>query len=572
MCPHSGCDTGLGNWVSRCPGCQKHVRWIDEHPKPYDATVSSGWEITQAELYSPGAFVHQVNDLLDKIQQRHKQRIVVFRGLRALNAMVLQDFRAVSDQRRWNGVHLHLPNVERLDFESLDVLCGLGLAGLHLDGVRSFGEPLDASSVSSFKGELSFSGLRKVSKELAEALANRDQHSITVLGGVRAVSEPIAEILAGATGELRMDLLSVLGCPPPLVARFYQRELSDFQRELNEELGGIDDIAEFFSEHAEITGGVVVSGDVTAETIDKLTGEHDLEFSDMEEIDLDQAKAIGNHKGAVAFPELQHMDGECFLEIVKNSKSVKLDSFKRLLVRDLVAALKKRFGWKLFLPKLAGISARAAIQLAQLSGEIQLGSGASLTIENVAILCKGRLRIRVLDIGTVEERVVEAIVKGGCKNITIDPQTELRRKLELATRDILRLAHCEQVVVSLESQVTFSNLDCEEINRFPGELRVVFKKQVFLDEESAKALSNSDCTLVFTQFTGHSDRVLRLVLEHGGTMVLMGVCLADSQCELLAVCKRRGVLVIPLASVEMPQEQIEMLQGSGNLRIRLEWN
>ena len=541
-CPE--CRKPLVGRQFRCCKCRSQLTWRNCVPLPYEHTTDNA-------VSRP--FDRRIEHLepayaASLVAENISQGDLVIRELKQVSHSLFDAFAAFPGT-------LHLPDVTAINLRPDIPIARCKLKGLYLDGVTKI-TPETLKPLMSIPADLSLCGISHIPKELAESV--RERRHCTLLHGISEIDDEAATVLAEAEGTIQLDWLPEDDCPAVLRARFYNRELHQFQktirslsptcaRELRRQLDGktLD------------LSGLLSLPPITAS---ELTGSHDLRLDGLPAIDEDLAEALGEHEGLLALDGIPAVTREAARRLTKKPRKVSLRNVKNFPLEALATAAEKRPNLTVRLYSLKELSIKHARKLSQLPVHIELDSGGCLTIDAAREFCNQRARLTIKMPETVSGEVRDFVLRSPCSNIRIDATTELQRKLAALSERLVPASGLQQV--RIDDQTHFSEADTEHVHKFHGRLRIVFNNQIHLDHDATKRFSHWKCDLTFLSVGKLEDAALSLLLTHSSCMIFDGIELSDDQASLIAQEKEQGRLEVPSYLNDLSERQIELLSSN----------
>ena len=544
QCPE--CNFELLGKQFRCPHCQKQFTWLHKKPIAYDKNSKrrGDYRIESLQPRFATRIVSEVNDRLD----RH----LVIRGLSELNTEVFTEL------SKFKG-ELHLTDVHKLQPVGDEVNFPTDLQFLYLDGLEDL-SPTRHRAYLNIQVPLSLCGLRHIPRELAYVI--RSRKFPTVLNGITQIDESTAEILAETQGKLRLDNLNQTDCPPTLQARFFSNELLSFSDVLTK----ITPTFAKFLKESTTSNGLSLNGltDLSVPCARELVGEHKLRLNGLSDLDDDVAEELGKHKGSLVLDNLKNTSETVLQSLTRQPTRLSLKSLKSLPL-DGLKSLEKRSNVTLRLFSLKRLSIEKAKYLARLSIHIILDSGSTLEPETVEVLAKGAARFTIKQPESVTPEVLHKISELNATNIVIDTTTELQNKLLRLKENYVQ---GQALLIELSQQKNFSEIDMKTLQSFHQRLRIVYKRKILFDTDTAIRISRCAHDFVFLETGSLTNGVLSGLLMHPNAMVFSEFQTNDNQCKMICDEKQRGTLdIVWYRNFDLTTHQADVLRKNDRVRV-----
>ena len=482
--------------------------------------------------------------------KKQGESVLVVRKLTHLSRDILSELLA------FNG-NLHLPDVMTLQDIDNKVAFESNLTFLYLDGLKDI-SPKRHGAYLNISAPISLCGLRKIPTEVAHVIKNRNLP--TVLNGISSLEAPAANLLATTPGILRLDNLFQDDCPLKLQGRFFAKELREFSDKLTE----LSPTLARCMRDAVTNNTLSLNGikKLSATSANELIGNHDLHLGGLTELNEEAAEELGHHKGSLMLDNIETTTAKVFQSLTKHPKRISLRSLKSLPFNGL-KNLEKRTHVTLRLFSLKKLNTTKAQQLAHLPIDVELDSGAALSIRAVEILKDGNARFTIMTPETIDPEVMQRLSEPDIKNISVDTTTELQRKISSQKQKLLKDSKIE-----LSLQKTFSEHDLGAVNTFPEHLRIIFNKTVPFDLETASRIPQCRADFVFLKAGSLTDRVLSVILIHSNLIIFGAFEATEEQCRIIRMEKKVGELQIPsFLNLDLTLSQIDELRQ--NKRVKL---
>lgn len=543
QCPE--CNEPLLGKQFRCPHCQKQFNWAHKNPISHNTKA-----VKNRADYSILSLEPKYAKKIVADSKNQSEPVLVVRKVSHLGRDILSELLA------FNG-DLHLPDVMTLQDIGDKLAFKSNLTFLYLDGLRDI-SPKRHEAYLNISAPISLCGLRKISPELAFIIKKRKFP--TVLNGISYLEAPAADLLATTPGILRLDNLFQDDCPLKLQGRFFAKELREFSDNLTE----LSPTLARCMRDAVTNNTLSLNGikKLSATSANELIGNHDLHLSGLTELNEEAAEELGHHKGSLMLDNIETTTAKVFQSLTKHPKRISLRSLKSLPFNGL-KNLEKRTHVTLRLFSLKKLNTTKAQQLARLPIDVELDSGAALSIRAVEILKDGNARFTIMTPETIDPEVMQRLSEPDIKNISVDTTTELQRKISSQKQKLLK-----DPKIELSLQKTFSEHDLEAVNTFPEHLRIIFNKTVPFDLETASRISQCRADFVFLKAGSLTDRVLSVILIHSNLIIFGAFEATEEQCRIIRMEKKVGELQIPsFLNLDLTLSQIDELRQ--NKRVKL---